>query len=289
MSYYFSFTQFPAKEFFEYWKDFCNGKLEEKINEKREALEKKTYITKSPSGTWETNRDAWIAYRKSSDERFEDSGSIASWQQRKKEFADLYQKLKASKTDKETEQIVKDALEIFRGLFGKQNPYAKRILFVEDCITFSDSAKSDAYMFLVQLFTSVHHRNLDTTKDMPTLTEWYELFQNLKPEFFEREFKQFCKENDLVKDETERIKKECLELLFTIKDIVKSSRDHEWELWFTSEYNEEGKFEERQIKALEKKCREMYEEQDAFKAVAAYKKERSAKKLKILKDSMTKL
>jgi hypothetical protein len=148
---------------------------------------------------------------------------------------------------------------MLKKLFGKQNPYAKRTLLVENCASFSDSAKSNAYFFLVQLFTRVHKRNIDATRNMPTLTEWYELFQNLKPEFFEKEFSAFCNQNNIPETDKERTKKECLELLFTIKGLIKDSLKNGWDLWFTSDFDEQESMQKKKMKALEEICRARYE------------------------------
>lgn len=258
MSYNFSLTQFPTKEFYALWGDFLRGKLYELIDKKIEELEKQQTHLDPPKGTWETNNTEWVAYRKHNDARLMRQGFISSWESLKKDIQEQLKRLEQSKSDRDKKEIMNECLEIFMKLFGEQNRYAPRILLVEGCAYFSEDARSNAYFFLRHLFLQVHHLDLDETKESPTLTQWHELYQTLKPTFFEKAFTEFCAKEHILLVDQERTRRECLELLFAIKDLVKTCIEKDWDLWFESGYSETSSNKKR--RELIKECLRMYQE-----------------------------
>lgn len=258
MSYNFSLTQFPTKEFYALWNDLLSGKLYELIDKRIEELEKQQTHVDSPKGTWETNNKEWVAYRKHGDASLIRQDYIASWKNLKKTIQEQLKRLEQSKSDRDKKDIIKECLETFEKLFGEQNPYAPRILLIEGCAHLSEDARSNAYFFLRYLFLQVHHLDLDKTKESPTLTQWHELYQALKPTFFEEEFSSFCTHERFSANDQERIHKECLKLLFEIKDLVKTCVEKDWDLWFESGYSDTSN--NKKQKELLKECLKMYQE-----------------------------
>lgn len=257
MSYSFSLTQFPTKEFYALWSDLLSGKLYEFIDKKIEELEKQQTHVDSPKGTWETNNAEWVAYRKQSDARLMRQGFIWSWENLKKTIQEQLKKLEQSKNDRDKKDIIKECLETFEKLFGEQNIYAPRILLVEGCAHFSEDARSNAYFFLRYLFLQIHHLDLDETKASPTLAQWHELYQALKAPFFEKAFTEFCEKEYILPVDQERTRRECLELLFAIKDLVKTCIEKDWDLWLESGYSETES--NKKQKEVLKECFKIYE------------------------------
>lgn len=258
MSYSFSFQQFPTKEFEELWRCFLTGNLSQKIKEQIEKLEKEQELIKDrqkdfPPGTWETHREEWTLHRKDGDRSLQNRDHVDNWKRIQKRMEAHARSLKETKSALGKEKIIKKVIEEFLPLFGEQNPYAPRILFVKDCIRFSDSARSNAYIFLKQLFLKVRHQDLEKMKTMPKLEEWIELYNALVPTFFEKEFMLFCREEGVSEQDQERVRNECLELLFSIKDLIKNCREKGWDLWFSSEFQNTD-LEKKQRKLLAEKC-----------------------------------
>ncbi len=257
MSYSFSFTQFPTKEFNELWDDFVRGKMSEKIGEKiLELQNKQEELLKLPRFSQKTfyeDREEWVRCQKNFEAAKLNEEQVGSWQSLKITIAEQESYLQQATSEKEIRKIVRDALEIFMGLFGKDNAYAPRILFVADCDTYSDSAKGNGYAFLQQLYRRVHGVNLEDIKEMPTNEQWYTLFQALKPEFVEAELSTLFAEIHVSKAEYEDTRTECLQFLHILKGLLKGCLDRKWDLWFSSEFQAID-LEEKQKKILENSC-----------------------------------
>lgn len=257
MSYDFSFSQFPTKEFSELWDGFAHGRLSEHIEKKIiEAQQKQEELLKLPRfsrKTYYEDRDEWVRCQKNYEAAKINEEHIGDWQRLKKTIAKKEELLRNAKTKKEIQRVVKNTLEIFMELFGKNNPYEPRILFIDDCDGYSDSARGNGYTFLRQLYYRVHGVHLDSVKEMPTNEQWYAMFQALKPEFVEKELGVFFANEHIPEAEHKNARKECLHLLHTVKDLLKGCLDRKWDLWFSSEFQATD-LETKQRKVLEKEC-----------------------------------
>lgn len=261
MSYSFSFSQFPTKEFHELWGEFVEGNLSARIEEKIDALKKEEATLENtytlPRTTFYENREEWMRREKIRERGQLIASHIASWESIKKAFAEDRAKLDVLTNKKDILDTVRISSERFMSLFGTTNPIYPQPLFVSECDGYSETAKGMDYLFLKRLFSRVQGKELDGLNVMPTTEEWHAFYKHLEPDFVRGEFKAFFDEEGVPEHARSEAEKECLHLLFIVRGLLKGCLKNEWDLWFYSEFQTTD-IEEKQKKLLAKECAEAF-------------------------------
>jgi hypothetical protein len=238
MSYSYSFTQYPEKDFDELVEEFMNGKLSARVNDvlanidvqEKEAAKLNTFS----KATFYEDREAWIQCERNRWAQEAIQSEKRRWIEIQTRISESEQSLRNTRDKRKLKQIATSFVTMLTDIAVPDE--AIGLAFIPDCTSIFESARDRDYCFLVQLFKSIMHLELDGMKAMPTNEQWKSFVLALKSNVLKEEFQKFCIEERISEEEREPMHQYCLKLLFQVKDMLKTCLLRGWVLLFSSEY-----------------------------------------------------
>lgn len=232
MSYYYTFSQFPTKDFKDLWDAFVDGTLASRVDEEVALLaaeeERVNALPMSPDRSFYEDREAFIQVEKNRAARLLVQDRKWKWEEFQKQLAEAESALAATRDKKKIATIGRAFMETLRK--------SLLTLFVRDTYGYSESCKDQDYWFLRQLYQSVHGEELDGLKSIPSTETWVAVFRALKPEFATDQLRRFMDGENVLEEEREETKQRCLKLVVIVRNLLKKCLDRGWDLVFTSEF-----------------------------------------------------
>lgn len=248
MSYYYSFDQYPTKDLDDLWESFLNGTVNERIDAELATLKEEeasaALLPTVSKATFYEDREAWIQCEKNGVLQSNVRGRKANFENLKKQVRESTELVKNETDEKKLKKLaaaLEDAL---------LSSLQRRL--IRDTSGYSESARDTDFRFFHQAFQVVMGIDLDESKVRITTEQWKTFFQALKPDFVEQQFKEFFQDQVIQEDRQENEKRACLNLLYTVRDLLRTCLQRGWDLAFMSELWEKD-WNEKFLKEQEKR------------------------------------
>jgi hypothetical protein len=234
MSYYFQIDQYPTKDFDEIVGEFINGSLSARIDniiaaislEEKEAESLPTLSAK----TFYEDRETWIQCEKNASLKSTIKYRKESWMTIKQRIEESQKQLTSTQDKEKIRQIASAFVDLMAREEGSP--------FVKDVDGYGESARDLDFRFFVQIYQKIMGVDLDSMKKMPSMEDWKTFFRSLKTDLLSGEFQRFYVEYSIKEPDQESTRQFCLKLLLTIGNLVKTTINRGWDLYFFNELSE---------------------------------------------------